>query len=251
MITPALRVISLGWGVQSWGLCALSALGILPKVDFALFADTGWERTETLEFAARWTPWLKERGIQVVTVKGPYYAMSPLGDKWVTPPFYTRGPKGDGMLLRTCTDRWKIRPMQKWQREELKRRGLSKTPGVIEQWIGFTLDEAHRAKLNHVQYITNRYPFLEMLERPWTRGMVIKWLRDNDLEVPVKSSCIICPYHNDRQWREIQLAANGDWERAIAVDRAIRHRRPGYLCYLCSDRKPLEEHDFTRQLSYW
>lgn len=248
-----MKIISLGlgWGVQSWGMAAMSALGVLSKVDFAIHADTGWERTETIEFAARWTPWLEKHGVRVVTVKGPYYAMSPLEDRWIMPPLYTRGPRGGGMLYRTCTDRWKIRPMQKWEREELKRRGLKKIPGVIEQWIGFTLDEAHRAKPGNVRYITNRYPFLEMLERPWTRGMVIQWLHDHDLEVPVKSSCIICPFHSDRQWREIQLADNDDWERACAVDRAIRHKRPGYLCYLHSSRKPLEEHDFTRQLSYW
>ena len=244
-------IVSLGWGVQSWGMVAMSALGALPKVDFALHADTGWERAETLTFAERWTPWLERHGIPVVTVKSPYCGESPGSDRWVTPPFYTRGPKANGMLYRTCTDRWKVRPMQKWQRRELERRGLNKSPDIIEKWIGFTLDEAHRVSGYGPKYIKKAYPFLEMLDRPYTRGMVIRWLEKHGLEVPVKSSCIICPYHNWRQWREIQLADNGDWERAIEVDRAIRHRRPGYLCYLCDDRKPLEEHDFTRQLSYW
>ena len=248
-----MRVVSLGWGVQSFGLAALSALGMLPKVDFAIHADTGWERTETHAFAARYTPWLEEHGIQVITVRSEMHGQT--WGEWngIFIPAFTTRENGafSGMLRRQCTGRWKIDPMRRWLSAELKRRGLKKTPGVVEQWIGFTLDEAHRAKPNDVQYITNCHPFLEMLERPWTRGMVIQWLRDHDLEVPVKSTCVMCPFHNYQIWREIQLADNGDWERAIAADRAIRHRRPGYLCYLCSDRKPLEEHNFTRQLSYW
>lgn len=246
-----LTVISLGWGVQSWGLAAMSALGKLPPLDFAVFSDTGWERSETYAFAERWTPWLEAHGVKVVTVTGPYFGKGPLDDRWVTPPFYTRGPQGDGMLYRTCTDRWKIRPMQERQRRELKQRGLSKSPGVIEKWIGITLDEMHRVSGDQVQYITKVYPYLEMLDRPFTRQMVIHWLHENDLEVPVKSSCIFCPFHGYHQWREIQLSGNGDWEKAVMVDRAIRHKRPGYLCYVCDDRRPLEDHDFTRQMALW
>ena len=64
-----LKVISLGWGVQSWTLAAMSALGELPKVDYAIHADTGHERSETYAHAAKWTPWLEDRGLKVVTVQ--------------------------------------------------------------------------------------------------------------------------------------------------------------------------------------
>lgn len=37
------RIGDRGAGVQSSTLLALSAEGILPKVDYAIFADTGWE----------------------------------------------------------------------------------------------------------------------------------------------------------------------------------------------------------------
>ncbi|MEU3256161.1 hypothetical protein ABZ659_35595, partial [Streptomyces sp. NPDC006997] len=40
---PRFRALSLGAGVQSSTLLALTAEGILPKVDYAIFADTGWE----------------------------------------------------------------------------------------------------------------------------------------------------------------------------------------------------------------
>lgn len=232
----------------------MSALGKLPPVDYAIHADTGWERTETYEFAEKWTPWLEEHDVKVVMVKDEQ-ASNQIVDSHgsIFCPAFTTYEDGtpSGMLRRQCTDRWKIAPIRRWLSGELARRNLGKTPSIVEQWLGFTLDEAHRAKDSHVQYIEHVHPFLEMLERPYTRGMVIQWLRKKELEVPVKSACIFCPFHAYHQWREIQMADNGDWEKAIEVDRAIRHKRPGYLCYLCDDRKPLEQHDFTQQLSYW
>ena len=248
-----MRVISLGWGVQSFGLAAMSALGLLPKVDYAIHADTGWERTETYAFAKRWTPWLEEHAIKVVTVKSDRCGAITGSGKSILIPAFTTWKHGSrsGMLRRQCTGAFKIVPTRRWLSFELKRYGLTKTPGVVEQWIGFTHDESHRVAPNDVQYIKNKYPFLEIHEFPYTQQMVIRWLQDNNLEVPLKSSCIVCPFHNAHQWREIQLADNGDWQRAIEVDRAIRHKRPGYLCYLCEDRKPLEQHDFTRQMNLW
>ena len=78
-------------------------------------------------------------------------------------------------------------------------------------------------------------------------GNLSQWLQDNDLEIPVKSSCIFCPYHDRATWREIQSSGNGDWEKAVKVDEAIREKRPGYLCYLTATRKPLVDCDFRSQ----
>lgn len=235
-----MRVISLGWGVQSWGLAAMSALGKLPPVDFAIHADTGWERSETYAFARKWTPWLEERGVRVVTVEpDPRYARAygvrPTDRSLpqIMIPVYTGFDDGSGgMLPRQCTGHWKIRPIKRWIREHCNE--------PIEQWIGITLDEAHRAKESDVQYIVNRWPFLEMLDRPWVRASVVNWLQERGLEVPVSSNCVICPYQTDLEWRRMKRADNGGWQKAVEVDRAIRDRRPGYKCYLHSSRKPLE-----------
>jgi hypothetical protein len=64
---PELRVLSLGWGVQSFTLAAMSALGELPKLDVLIHADTSWERQATYEFAAKWQPWLESKGMLVLT----------------------------------------------------------------------------------------------------------------------------------------------------------------------------------------
>lgn len=233
-----MRVISLGWGVQSFGLAAMSALGKLPPLDFALFSDTGHERRETYEFAEKWTPWLEERGVQVVTVKAGKKTTSI--EEGCTPPYFTLGEKGAGMLHRTCTDRWKIRPMRKWINSQIER------GDTFEKWLGITLDEVLRMRQGKGREVLI-YPFIEMLDRPWTRGMVMRWLQENNLEIPVKSSCVFCPYHDRATWREIQLSGNGDWQKALEVDRVIRDKRPGYKCYLTAQRKPLDECDFRSQ----
>lgn len=45
-----MNVLSLGMGVQSTALYLMSALGQLPRIDFAVFSDTGREMTETIRY---------------------------------------------------------------------------------------------------------------------------------------------------------------------------------------------------------
>jgi len=249
-----MRIISLGWGVQSWGLAAMTALGVLPKVDAAIHADTTHERSETYAFAEKWTPWLEERGVRVVTVSRKSERLESVRiceSNSVMIPAFTTCPSGDssGMTRRQCTRDWKILPIRRWLQAN-----RNKQP--IEMWLGITLDEVHRMKSSDVQYITHGWPFIEYLDRSWTRGMVMRWLQDNDLEIPVKSSCVFCPYHDRGTWREIKNSGNGDWQKSLEVDEAIRDKRPGYTCYLIADRIPLAEADFRSQedhgqLSLW
>jgi len=246
------RVISLGWGIQSFGLAAMSALGILPKVEAAVHADTTHERSETYAFAERWTPWLEEHGIKVVTVQS---ERSGVIQNWTATglmiPAFTRYEDGEisGMLRRQCTHDWKIVPIRRWLQQE-------RNGEPVELWLGITLDEVQRMKPSNVQYISHIFSYIELLDRPWTRGMVVRWLQENGLEIPVKSSCVFCPYHNRATWREIKLSENGDWQKAVRIDHSIRYIRPGYLAYLVQARQPLDTVDLRNeedhgQLNLW
>ncbi len=217
----------------------MSALGVLPPVDAAVHADTGHERAETYALAKKWTPWLEKRGVRVVTVQA---AMAPymFNRKGIFLPVYTLKKNGKrGQLLRQCTDRWKIQPVNKWIRANMN-------GSNVDLWLGITLDEVERAKLNPKKYITNVFPFLFLLDR-WRRGDVIDWLIGNNLDVPVKSSCTFCQFHDHSTWREIQTMNSEDWQKALLVDYIIRNKRPGYLCYLTPERRPLPECDFRSQ----
>jgi len=55
-MTP-INVLSLGAGIQSSALLLMSCDGFLPKLDHAIFADTGWEPVAVYKHLE----WLKEK----------------------------------------------------------------------------------------------------------------------------------------------------------------------------------------------
>lgn len=50
---PTLRILSLGAGVQSTTLLLMACEGLLPRLDYAIFADTGWEPQRVYEHLDR------------------------------------------------------------------------------------------------------------------------------------------------------------------------------------------------------
>ncbi len=239
-----LTYISLGWGVQSWTLAAMVALGELPSVDAAIHSDTGWERQSTYEFAATWTPWLESRGVPVVTVHDKKPATVATNQTDI--PAFTAGTSAKGgQLRRQCTGDWKIKPMRRYISQQLSQVGAQKTPGIVEQWLGITQDEWHRAKDSDVAYITHKYP---LLDRNMTRANCITWLQKNNLPAPDKSACVFCPYHNRAAWQRMRAENGADWRTAVSVDSAIRNTRPPHLLYVHPDRIPLESAVLTPEM---
>lgn len=223
-----LTIISLGWGVQSWTLAAMAALGELPPVDYAIHADTTWEREQTYQFAEKWTPWLEARGVKVVTVTGkrshiPVHHSTKSTGKYTLVPAFSLNDQGkEGKIKRQCTDNWKIEPQDKEIYRLLKDRGIKKAPGVVERWLGISQDEWMRAKDSLVSHITHRYP---LLEKGMSRADCVDWLKAHDLDVPSKSACVFCPFHNKDAWQQLKRDGGRDWDRAVEFDAAIRHAR--------------------------
>jgi hypothetical protein len=232
--TTRLRVISLGWGVQSFTLAAMVALGELEPVDAAIHADTTHERSATYAFAALWTAWLQERGVNVVTVVSKnVQPVQMVTSQWTDIPAYTDTGKSLGQLRRQCTGSWKIAALRRWLQ-------ANRNGAPVEQWIGISLDEWQRMKDSDVKYVTHRWP---LIERRMTRHDCANWLRAHDLPVPPKSSCVFCPYHNRAAWQEMASEGGADWHKAVEIDRAIRKVRPPYDLFIHSSRKPLDSLD--------
>lgn len=238
-----MKVISLGWGVQSFTLAAMVALGELEPVDAAIHADTLHESQLTYEFAERWTGWLEDHGVRIVTVRNTTNAL-PDG-KVVDIPAFTQTTYTKGQIRRQCTEEWKIDPMRRWLQAN-----RNKQP--VEQWIGISLDEFQRMKDSDVKYISHRWP---LIDRHMTRHDCEKWLTAHGIEIPPKSACTFCPFHNTSEWRRI-MANEHDRAEAVAVDRAIRKARPPYDLFVHPSRKPLEDVDLRTmeekgQMSLW
>tara|TARA_Y100000310_G_scaffold343552_1_gene451769 strand:+ start:3318 stop:4124 length:807 start_codon:yes stop_codon:yes gene_type:complete len=240
MTDKPLRVISLGWGVQSWTLAAMTALGEFPSVDFAIHSDTTHELAGTYAHAAKWTPWLERRGVKVVTVTAnrPDVVREERGkDKGaVLVPAFTNGQSGKhlGQTQRQCTYDWKIMPQRRFIRTQI---GPPK-PGAVESLQGISLDEFHRMRTSDVAYIANVYP---LVDARISRADCVAWLESRGLDVPPKSACSFCPYHSQAYWKRLKRAGGPDWDHAVSADEVIRDKRPGHTLYVHPHRKPLPE----------
>jgi hypothetical protein len=242
-----MKIISLGWGVQSFTLAVMSALGDLPKVNAAVHSDTTHESLLTYEFAERWSGWLRERGVSVVTVrneKNEIITNRPGGEIFI--PAFTNTPSSNGgQLRRQCTQRWKIAPLRRWL--QANRNGEH-----VEQWIGISTDEFQRMRDSEVKYITNVYP---LIDAGISRSDCEKYLIDKGIEVPPKSACTFCPFHSTKEWRRISETPE-DWKNAIELDERIRKVRPPYDLFVHPSRKPLSSVDLRTeeqkgQMSLW
>lgn len=228
MNEPTLRVLSLGAGVQSTTLALLALEDALPKPDFAIFADTGWEPRRVYEHLDRLTEVLAGGGVPVLRVsKGSLRddAINP-DHRYASVPYFVRNPDGtEGMGRRQCTSEYKLAPINRKVRELLGAAppGFRRVPKgrIAEQWIGFSSDEMMRVNDHRdgVSYIVKRYPLIEL---QMDRKACQRWLERHGWATVTKSACIGCPYHGNRQWRDLRDNHPGEWADAIEFDAAIR-----------------------------
>ena len=239
-----IRILSMGWGVQTWTLAAMTAIGEAPPVDFIVHADTGHEMEGTYSFAKTWTPWLEDHGISVATVKNNKTDVIRHSGVQI-PAHFLDQEGGKGIVRRQCTQEWKLRPLRKFAREALREKGIKRVKGSVEMVIGISMDEFMRMKDSNIAYIQNVYP---LVDSRMTRAGCISWLEAHNLPSPPKSACTFCPYTSKLGWKNLKRAGGSDWKSAVAVDIAIRNPRkdiPGNKfkgeMFVHSGRVPLPE----------
>ena len=238
---PELVVLSLGWGVQSFTIAAMVALGELPPIDAAIHADTTHESQGTYEHARRWTPWLRDRQVNVITVQGnrTQIIQKEWGKGSVMIPAFTaaREDGSHGQLKRQCTRIWKIDPIRRHIRKMLPAKRRLR-PGIVECWQGISLDEFTRMRSSDVKYIQNTYP---LVDARMTRNDCVQWLRAHHLEVPPKSACTFCPFHSRSQWAAVKREQGPDWQEALETDNTIRNMRENHILFVHPARSPLDQ----------
>lgn len=238
MNEPAFRVLSLGAGVQSSTLLMLSADGTLPKLDAAIFADTGWEPAAVYEHLDRLEREIaRPAGIpihRVATGNIRNDALNPEA-RFAQMPLYIRGHEGGhGMLRRACTAEYKVKPIKVQVRKMLGYPHPTPVPQglFVEQWIGISLDEASRAsRMNDdVKYMRSHFPLLFLpggsdarTTVGWTRKDCIRYLNVRGFESTPKSACIGCPYTGNARWRQVRDERPAEWADAVKFDHDIRH----------------------------
>ena len=258
----ALRVLSLGAGVQSSTLALMIEHGELPPIDAAIFADVKGEPKKVYE----WLEYLKTKitsyPIHIVSwrdlkqdildaAKGEYKAF--------TAPFYTKntvtGKKG--LLRRQCTADYKIKPViQEIRRLLGLKKGEKRKAGTqVDLLMGISKDEIVRMRKNQLNYINNVYP---LVDKNMTRKDCIEWMEDNFYPTPPRSACTFCPYHSNEEWIRIKKENPNEWKEVVEMDRAIRsqerfkEKNKGSASlkdeiFLHRSCKPIDEIDFENE----
>lgn len=200
-------------------MSALGAFG-LPKLDYICHADTQNERAYTYRMRDFYVPWFEEHGIPVRFATAGNIFEDGAGEH-VHIPFWT---ETGGPLRRQCTRGYKIRPLRRLART-LAGYHPSNPPnppaGIIEQWIGISLDEWQRMKDSRRQFVINRFPLVSDLKL--TRSDCVEWLESENLPVPPKSACIICPYRSDPEWLDMKENDPADFANAVEFDERNRN----------------------------
>lgn len=253
-----LRVLSLGAGVQSSTLALMIEQNLIPPVDCAIFSDTQAEPKAVYE----WLDWLESKlsyPVYRVTwrnlkqdvldaAKGEYKAF--------TIPFFTKN-KTTGkkkMLMRQCTNDYKVRPITQKVRELIGlQKGEKRKKGTrVEMLMGISMDEIFRVKENRVKYIFNEYP---LVDKKMRREDCVQWMKENNFPEPPRSACTFCPFHNDKEWLHIKKNEE-EWKEVLAIDKAIRdqerfknNKKTDYSqdqYFLHRTAQPLDEVDFNK-----
>ncbi|MFC0532116.1 hypothetical protein [Phytohabitans kaempferiae] len=225
MTGPALRMLSLGAGVQSSTLLVLAATGAIPTFDAAVFADTGWEPAAVYRHLLRLSVIADAAGIPLVRVSNGHIRDDALDPRhrFASMPLFTLGPNGEqGMARRQCTNEYKIKPIKREVRARLGYPHPRRVPaGVYAQMaIGISVDEIGRARDADVRYMRHTFPLLDL---GWRRGDCVTFLAEHGLADTPRSACVGCPFHNDVFWQRLKSGSPREWADAVAFDAAIRH----------------------------
>ena len=245
-----MKVISLGMGVQSTALYFLSSVKMIERADHAIFADPGAELPKTYEMLKMLQEWAKyNNGIPIHVINERNLLQDVLkkqnsqGARWSSIPAFT---ESGGMVRRQCTGEYKIQPVIKKTRELHGLKPRQRMPKT-EMWLGITLDEIQRMKESQLPRIDYVYP---LIDQRMTRGDCLKVFERFSFPIPPKSSCTFCPYHSDKNWKEIKDNYPKEWQQCIDVDNAIRNsskRGSEDKMYLHRSLVPLERIEFADQ----
>tara|TARA_R100000234_G_scaffold60073_1_gene36391 strand:- start:68 stop:847 length:780 start_codon:yes stop_codon:yes gene_type:complete len=217
-----MKIISLGLGVQSTAMYFLSSVNMIERADHAVFADPGAELPRTYEILEMLQDWAKyNNGIPIhVTnernlLQDIMKAQNSRGVRWASIPAFT---ESGGMIMRQCTGEYKIQPVIKKVRELHGLKPRQRMPKT-EMWLGITLDEIQRMKISQLPRIDYIYP---LIEQRMSRSDCMKTFKRFNFPIPPKSSCVFCPYHSDKNWKEIKEKLPEEWEKCVEIDNTIR-----------------------------
>lgn len=146
------------------------------------------------------------------------------------------GPVGThGQMMRQCTSRYKIEPVEAAARKYAGDRPL-------EVILAISRDELERMRfVPDDEPIRYAYPLVlgnDLVSM--NRSECVQLLHEYEIEA-AKSACVFCPYKTDARWIAMYENEPDAFAQAVDYDRWVRTQRPNYLCYVHRSRRPLED----------
>ncbi len=254
-----IHILNLGVGVQSSTVYLMKK----HKLDFAIFADTHSEPKAVYGHLG----WLKSLG-------GPWILTGSRGNieedlkrgensrrqRFASIPAFTKKEDGSvGLLRRQCTSEYKITVVEQVIRRQilrLKYRQHIPKDIKVYQYFGISMDEARRAisikkRFEKIPWAEPVFPLLDP-DNNYTRQECLEWLKDRVPHQVQRSACVVCPYHDNKEWLSIKENDPESWDRAVETDRALRipgniiNRGMKGTLYLHRSCLPLDEIDFEK-----
>lgn len=224
-----IQVFSSGLGTQSCGIAVMIYLGILPKPDLIVAADTGRECSQAIKYNEKYiAPLMKEIGVPFLIVHkdsfpelGKQYDLiddDPKTKADVLMPMFVDDGVKVGKAPGFCSSLWKTQTVHRavnkfFGEKEATKRG-------VDQWIGMSIDEYQRVKFPTGKW-QKKYPLVEMA---LNRQQVISISEKFGLPKPPRSSCYMCPNRTDAEWIDLKNDSPEDFQKAIGVELYIHEQ---------------------------
>lgn len=258
-MSEPIHILSLGAGVQSSTLALMAAAGeVTPMPKAAIFADTQAEPAsvyrwldwlenqlpfpvhrvskgnlteESLRLRERvkseGKPWAKSlipayiksvRRFRVCANCGTPALPESICDECGSSQILEGEEETRGILGRSCTYDFKVKMIEREAKRIAGMKRGEKSLKVI-QWIGISIDEAHRMKPSRESWVKFRWPLVDMGMK---RHHCLDWMKAHGFPTPPRSACIYCPFHSDREWRRLRDEEPEEFSRAVKFERDLQ-----------------------------
>lgn len=224
-----IHVLSFGAGTQSTAMLLMALEGEFNGVipDYIIFSDTGWEPESIYDWAEKVNDHIKAKyGRQILYTNGgsireDLIKAADNDERIASLPFFVKKKNGNqGMIMRQCTDQYKIQPVKKKVRELLGYQKRQRVREVVHMWKGISTDEIQRVKPIGDNWIKAEHPLIDTVQM--NRSNCIAYVERAGLGTPAKSSCIGCPFHDNGTWLDMKKNDPQSWADAVYMDKKIR-----------------------------
>lgn len=256
VLKTILTTLSYSGGKQSHAILEMVLRGEIEKPEsfLVLNADPGMENENSYPHIEKMRARCDAAGIAFKTARTTLcYDLTTFKERGLThldqPPYWTRNRVTGkiGRLKQKCTGFYKVAPMRRMLRQHLYQEfGVSmvtKRLPKVETWIGFAMDEKHRADKQKpdVKYISLRYPLIEL---GLTKAQTVGWYMKAGVQQPPPSVCNACFANGLAFFEDMYMNRPNDWDQAVMVDDYIRDMRQIGIedeCFVSASMVPLRD----------